>query len=90
MDAPAQAKHLKKYGSNTISNRNRLKCRIQGMPFYYVFLFGIVGVIFMADKYLYEYKFWYIQGSAMALMVIIAACVFGCDRVRVSKRENLS
>ena len=55
MDGPTHGKHLKKYGSNTISNRNRLKCRVQGMPFYYIFLFGIVGVIFMADKYLYEY-----------------------------------
>ena len=60
------------------------------MPFYYIFLFGIAAVVMLADRYLYEYKFWYIQGSAMAAMVIITICVFGCDRVRVSKRETLS
>lgn len=60
------------------------------MPFYYVFLMGIVGVIVMADHYLYDYKFWYIQGIAMTLMVITAAAVFGCDRFRISKRENLA
>ena len=59
------------------------------MPFYYIFLFGIVGVVTLADYYLYEYKFWYIQGVAMAVMVLTAMLVFGCDRLRISKRENL-
>ena len=59
------------------------------MPFYYIFLFGIIGVVMMADKYLYEYKFWFVQGCSMAIMVLIAMLVFGCDRLRVSKRENL-
>lgn len=59
------------------------------MPFYYLFLMGIVGVIVMADHYLYDYKFWYIQGIAMTIMVITTAAVFGCDRFRISKRENL-
>ena len=81
--------HKKRFGENTISNRYRLKCKIRMMPFYYIFLFGIVGVVTTADKYLYEYKFWYIQGIAMAVMVLIAMLVFGCDRLRVSKRENL-
>ena len=60
------------------------------MPFYYIFLFGIAAVVTMADCYLYEYKFWYIQGIAMAIMVLIAMLVFGCDRIHVSKRENLT
>ena len=67
-----------------------MKFKIRMMPFYYIFLFGIAAVVLMADKYLYEYKFWYIQGIAMTIMIIIAMAVFGCDRLRVSKRENLT
>lgn len=84
------AAHQKSYGANVISDRSRFKCRMQMMPFYYIFLFGIAGVVLFADKYLYDYKFWYIQGIAMALMVVITMVVFGCDRVRTSKREKLS
>ena len=60
------------------------------MPFYYMFLFGIAGVVLMADHYLYEYKYWYIQGVFMILMVIVCALVFGCDRIRTSKRESIA
>lgn len=60
------------------------------MPFYYTFLMGIAACVTMADFYLYEYKFWWFQGAAMALMVCITMCVFGCDRVRTSKRESLT
>ncbi len=41
-----------------------------------------------ADKMLYEYKYWYIQGAAMMVMVAIAALVFGCGRNRVSKLQE--
>lgn len=84
------AAHTKRYGLNTITKRLRFNCKMQMMPMYYVFLFGIAGVVMFADYYLYEYKYWYIQGITMAVMVIIAALVFGCDRIRQSKRDSLS
>lgn len=62
---------------------------MQMMPFYYIFLLGIAAVVMLADKYLYEYEYWYIQGIAMFLMVGITALVFGCGRVRTTKRESL-
>ena len=47
------------------------------MPFFYLFLLTVVAGVTCADYFLYEYEFWYIQGSSMFLIVLITACVFG-------------
>lgn len=57
------------------------------MPFFYLFLGVIIAGVTCADKYLYGYDYWYIQGASMAVMTLITAFVFGCGRVRTSKRE---
>ena len=57
------------------------------MPWLYLFLAAIAAGVTTADKLLYDYDYWYIQGAAMLVMVIITACVFGCGRVKGRKRE---
>lgn len=68
----------------------RLGCKCNYMPFFYLFLLAIIAGVTLADKYYYKYSFWYVQGASMAAMVVITLAVFGCGRVRQSKREVLS
>ena len=58
------------------------------MPLYYLFLLAIVAAVTCADYYWYGYDYWYIQGSGMLAMVILTLCVFGCGRVRHTKKEK--
>ena len=65
-----------------------MRCRCTLMPLYYLFLLAIVAGVTCADYYWYGYEYWYIQGSGMLFMVFITLCVFGCGRVRQTKREK--
>jgi len=62
--------------------------RCNNTPFFYLFLLGIIGLEVYCDKYLYGYETWYAQGAAMFVMVLISMIVFGCGRIKTSKREN--
>ena len=57
------------------------------MPLFYLWLMCIAGGVTAADYFLYEFTYWYIQGSAMLLIIFIAALSFGCGRVRFAKSE---
>lgn len=63
--------------------------RSNNTPFFYLFLLAVCGLEAWCDHYLYGYKQWYAQGVVMFVMVLISLIVFGCGRLRVSKRENL-
>ena len=80
----------KKFGVNVMQKKRRCKCKCSMMPLFYFFLLVVTGVVTAADYYLYEYAFWYAQGSAMLLMVVITALMFGCGRVRYTKREIMA
>lgn len=58
------------------------------MPFFYVFLVCICAGVTVADKMLYEYDWWYVQGIAMIIMVLMTSLIFGCGRARVTKIEE--
>lgn len=62
--------------------------RCNNTPLFYLFLLGIVALETYCDKYLYGYESWYAQGAAMLVMVLISMIVFGCGRIKTSKREN--
>ena len=62
--------------------------RCNNTPLFYLFLLGIVALETYCDKYLYGYESWYAQGAAMFVMVLISMIVFGCGRIKTSKRES--
>ena len=65
----------------------RWPCKFSVMPFFYIFLVCVTVGVTCADYYLYEYDYWYIQGSAMLLIVGITMLAFGFGRVRMGKIE---
>ena len=79
--------HVSHFGTNKVSRKTRWPCKFSVMPFFYIFLVCVTAGVTCADYYLYEYDFWYIQGSAMALIVLITMLVFGFGRVRMGKIE---
>ena len=89
MDTKKWRDHQKRYGSNNVSRGfGKFTWRYSNMPFLYAFFTIIAGGIMAADNLLYEYEYWYAQGSAMILMVGIAALVFGCGKPRLSKLQE--
>ena len=52
------------------------------MPILYLWLLVVAGMITAADYYYYHYKYWFAQGTAMGLIVMIAVIIFGCGTKR--------
>ena len=48
------------------------------MQLFYGWLLVVTGAMTCADYYLYEYKFWYVQGLVMFFIIILAMATFGC------------
>ena len=53
-----------------------------------MFLLMIVGGQYAADFLYYHSLAWYVQGSLMLLIWVIAASIFKCGRMRTSRREE--
>lgn len=66
-------------GQNTADKPSR-RCleTCQKMPFLYVWLLLVAGVITLVDHFFYHYKYWFAQGTAMGFIVLIAFLFFGC------------
>ena len=79
-----------RYGSNETELPRSAKkfCNCTLTPLFYFFLLVVAVSVTCADKFLYEYDNWYIQGSAMLVMVLITFFVFGCGRFRLTKRQK--
>ena len=48
------------------------------MQLFYGWLMVVTGAVTCADYYLYEYKFWYVQGLVMLFIIMLAFATFGC------------
>ena len=81
-------KHLSSYGQNKVTRSQGCKCKCSFMPLFYIFLLCICAGVTVADNMLYEYDWWYVQGAAMVVMVLMASLIFGCGRSRYSKIEE--
>lgn len=79
---------MQRYGLNKIETSSKLNVlRCSNMPFFYVVLLVICAGVGLLDYYVNEYEYWYIQGSMMLFMLLFTMLIFGCGRVRFSKRE---
>ena len=59
------------------------------MPFLYVWLLLVAGAITLVDHFFYHYKYWFVQGTAMGFIVLIAFLFFGCG-AKKSDAKNAS
>ena len=57
------------------------------MPFLYAWLCSVAIGITLIDKIYYQYKYWYVQGAAMGVIVLIAYGIFGCGTGSAAKKK---
>ena len=50
------------------------------MPFFYVWLIAVAGGVTCADYFLYDYTYWYAQGTAMGFIVLLTFAIFRCSQ----------